>query len=209
MTSYDEIAPVVFDNVTVWADGDGEKFFYRWVWEKIAPTLDSDGPVMVRVVAAIVAYIYAELCWLVCDQNFYEDLWDRMDEFVDVDDALTLGFLCGQEGGADADCPEDIVEAFRTLFRSNYDRVVRAMKTINEMDLLTAFHASCQRPIHIVVDDDGDEVEEDLVTDFASFCRYVSDADFRNDEVNSMSLDEYAPAYEWWGEGAEMLEPQG
>jgi len=206
MTSYEEVAPVIFDNVTVWVDSDVEKFFYRWVWEKIAPTLDTDDPTMACVEAAIVAYVYAELCWLVCDQNFYEDLWDQMDEFSDEVDALGLGFLCGQEGGADAECPESCTDAFQTLFRSNYARVLKAMKSINEMDLLTAFNASCRKPVHIVVDDDGDEIEEDLVTDYASFCRYVSDADYRDDEINGMSLDEYAPAYEWWGNGAEMLE---
>lgn len=204
MIAYEDVKDAVFDEVLVWSDSSAESDFYRWAWEKISPALDTDDPVEARLQAVALAYVYAELCFYVCDQNFYEDLWDRLAEFVDEDMDLSLGFMCGKLGGED--CPDGEEEAVRILVRANHERVVTALRSIDTMTLLTAFRASYAMPQRRAIDADGDEIEEPLIETYADFCRYVDDDDFRDEDICGMSVSDYEAAYGWWESGAEMLD---
>lgn len=208
MTPYEMVAPL-FDRSTVWVDVEKELFFYRWAWSKLGQALNEDDPAKAILDAITLAYVYQELCYYVCDQNFYEDLWDQLGEFVG--DPLTdfqLGFLYGKVSAEDEECPDDSEKVIRELLRGNYRRVVGALSSSmkNDLELLTAFHASCAKPIKTVVDENGDEGEVEMIEDFDSFCRYVDDSDFSDKDICGMDLSEYQGAYEWWTNGAEMLE---
>lgn len=203
MMSYEEIAELVFDYISVWYDAPAEDYFYQWAWEQIEDELATDNPAEARVYAATLVYIYVELCYYVCDENYCEDAWYQMDEFTDSDVAVPLGFLCGAAG---LDCPEDMGEAMRLLVRENHERVVEALGRCDTTTLLTAFHASYAKPKRMVVDEDGDETEADMIEDFESFCRYVDDDDYRAQDVGGMSVSRYEAASLWWENGAEMLD---
>ena len=206
MTEFSEVEDL-FSRSTVWVDSIPELYFFRWAWERISPVLNTDGA-DAALDALTLAYVYRELCYYVCDQNFHEDFWDTIGEFVGDDEMLTplaVGFLCGRDAGGDGDCPEDATEAMHFLVRGNHERIVAALSSKDDTELLMAFHASRANPVR-VVDEDGKEAEADMISDYDSFCRYVNDADFRAEDTGGMDLEECQAAYAWWTNGAEMLE---
>lgn len=208
MTEFVEVEDV-FRRSTVWVDSEVELFFYRWAWSKLGQALNENDLAKAILDAITLTYIYQELCYYVCDQNFYEDLWDQLGEFVG--DPLTdfqLGFLYGKVSADGEECPDDNDEVIRELLRNNHRRVVGALSSSmkSDLELLTAFHASHAKPLKTVEDEDGDEDEVEMIEDFDSFCRYVDDPDFRDGDVCGMALSEYEGAYDWWTNGAEMLE---
>lgn len=207
MTNFEDVETILYES-TVWVNTDAEMFFYRWAWSKLETALNEDNPVQAALDALTLVYVYRELCYYVCDQNFHEDFWDTIGEFVGEDEMLTplsVGFLCGRDAGGDIDCPEDETEAMHFLVRGNHERIVSALSSKGDTELLTAFHASRANPVR-TVEEDGEEVEAEMIADYDSFCRYVNDADFRDEDTAGMDLEEYQAAYAWWMGGAEMLE---
>ena len=207
MITFDDISDV-FDGKTVWSNDRNEMYFYRWAWERIADPKSYDTAQAV-IDAATLIYAYQELCYHVCDQNFYEDLWYLLGDFTEHVDLLSefeLGYLCGQVLTNDDERPDDDTEAMQILVRNNHEWIASSLFAGNQIEVLTAFYASYANPQRVKIDEDGDEIEFDLITSYEDFCRYVSDENFRNQEIGGATQSEFQTAYEWISSGAEMLE---
>ena len=207
MIEFEEIDDL-FSAWTVWSDDRLEMFFYRWAWDLIVDK-ESFNYFKALVDAATLIYVYQELCYYICGENFYADLWDMIGEFAERTDLLPESERdrpCGLILSKDEDCPCDDTEAMQILVRSNHRRVVAALFEGSVIDVLTAFYASYANPQKAEIDKDGNEIEHDLIMSYYDFCRYVSDENFRNQEIGGSTRSEFQAAYDWIVHGAEMVE---
>ena len=201
----------VFQRSTVWVNADVEMFFYQWAWDIVIKKLNVVDLNQATVDALTLVHVFHELIYYVSGENFYEDDWDSVcdcfeDELI-VIEPMELGFMCGRIAEDGDESPSDGKEALHWLIRNNHSRIVSALNAVEEIDLLTAVWASMGHAVRNTYDEAGNvSGEEEMIKTYEDFCRYVSDDDFRADDVAGAVMSDVEAAYEWWTNGAEMLE---
>lgn len=200
----------VFQHSTVWVNADVEMFFYQWAWNVVVKKLNVLNLNQATVDALTLVYVCHELIYYVSGENFYDDDWDSVCEcFEDkllVIEPMELGFMCGRIAEDGGESPSDEKEALHWLMRHNHSRIVSALKSVDEFDLFTAVWVSMGHAVRNTYDESGNvSGEEEMIKTYEDFCRYVSDDDFRANDVAGAEMSDMEAAYEWWTNGAEML----
>lgn len=203
----------VFQRSTVLANTDVEMFFYQWAWNVVVKKLNVVDLNQATVDALTLVHVCHELIYYVSGENFYDDDWDSVcDCFEDellVIEPMELGFMCGRIAEDGDESPSDEKEALHWLIRNNHSRIVSALNSVDEIDLLTAVWASMGHTVRNTYDESGNvSGEEEMIKTYEDFCRYVSDDEFRADDVAGAAMADVEAAYEWWTNGAEMLKAE-
>ena len=203
----------VFQRSTVLANTDVEMFFYQWAWNVVVKKLNVVDLNQATVDALTLVHVCHELIYYVSGENFYDDDWDSVcDCFEDellVIEPMELGFMCGRIAEDGDESPSDEKEALHWLIQNNHSRIVSALNSVDEIDLLTAVWASMGHTVRNTYDESGNvSGEEEMIKTYEDFCRYVSDDEFRADDVAGAAMADVEAAYEWWTNGAEMLKAE-
>lgn len=205
LDSFDSVESILL-GMTVWEDILSEMRFYRWAWGRLQKNGDRYGASRSRLDAVTLAYVYAELCYLVCDESFHEDLWYRLGDLCGTGNCFAFSHEEVKALFSESEIaasPDDDADRLFLLIRENHEQIVRGILKDGVLSVLAAFHASWANP-----QCEDEEGTDDLIYTFEDFCRYADDASFRENAIDEGPLGrEYQPAHNWLFGGADFIDP--